>query len=154
LKRSYYEDYSAPVRNEWHKFLSNRFEGVQSLNIVLNLRASQTLHDHNVPLNRSRAEAIGRLFRNSANRHFFGNKRRRFEIEIPCVFAVQEEPHWHLHFQIGLIDGVSELKMRCFCETFAIKNPWVDRTHYKEMTRSDIGTQIYNSRFGLDTVNF
>lgn len=154
MKTNYNEDYSSSIREEWFRFLSNRFQGMNSLNVVLNLRQSTTLADYEVPLNRNRAEAIGRLFRNSMNKHFFGNKRRRFDIEIPFVFAVQEEPHWHIHAQIGLIEGMSKLKARTFCETFALKNPWIDRYPYVRVTRSDLGTQTYNSRFGLDTVNF
>ena len=58
----------------------------------------------------------------------------------------------HLHGHIGLKDGVSELRVRSFCQTFALKHPWIDEYPYIQQTESEIGTEIYNSRFGADSL--
>ena len=134
------------------EFQASRFAGIRTLNFVYNLRKSRRVEDSDILLGSNKAAAIARLFRGKLNQQLFGNRYRRFGQELPVTIYLHTCPNMHLHGHIGLKDGVSELRVRSFCQTFALKHPWIDGNPYIQQTESEIGTEIYNSRFGADSL--
>jgi hypothetical protein len=134
------------------EYQASRFVGLRTLNFVFNLRQSQAPDDRDNVLRAEKATELGRVFRRKLNQQLFGNRFRRFGIELPVTICLHSIPHLHLHGHIGLDHCVSELRVRTICQSFALKNPWVDPFPYIRETETGIGTERYNSRFGADSL--
>ena len=134
------------------EYQASRFEGLRTLNFVFNLRQSKAPDDRNIFLRADKATELARVFRRKLNQQLFGNRFRRFRLELPVTISLHLIPHLHLHGHIGLAHDVSALRVRLICQTFAIKNPWIDPFPYVREAETNIGTERYNSRFGADTL--
>jgi hypothetical protein len=139
---------------------AERFEGKRSLNIVLNLRSYiinyQTRWKHKI-----RNEDVcktARLFKNKINQLCFGssyrhNKTKELILTIDHQQSIEgEKLQHHLHIQVELPNTVSENCLREFVSDFCRRTAWVlDQQPYVEITKSNTGTQFYNSRDGEHT---
>jgi hypothetical protein len=154
---------------QFKHFLASRFENKRSLNVVFNLKPfvadaqklasdsvtpfSYAFHQRTlVTMNDSIAKEIAQHFKNALNQRLYGNRYRRFNVETPMTIALHKNPHFHLHVHIAADDDFSYLKIRTFCETFAIKNRFISANFYVAATQSDIATEIYNARFGPESM--
>lgn len=154
---------------QFTNYLASRFESKRSLNVVFNLKPfvaddvppasvsavplSQTFRQRTlVAMNESIATEIARHFKNALNQRLYGNRYRRFSVETPMTIALHTTPHFHLHAHIAADDEFSYLKIRTFCETFALSNRFIDASPYIDATRSDKATEIYNARLSPDSV--
>ena len=134
-------------------WLSNWFDHKRSANIRLDLLSSQTTTDGFLSINDELAEKIARRFRNDLNQFCFGNAARRGHKELIITIALQKDPHWHFHIQVEIPEHKSFESIKSFVENLSRKpNSWIKQNLYCSETKSDIGTQLYNSRSGANTV--
>ena len=144
--------YSRTETKAFSEFMATRFEGAASLSFVLNLRQSKKLVDNGIVLTAAVARLVTLHFERAINQKFYGKRFRRFQQKMPLVISLHQIPHLHLHIQVAVPEHCSPLKVKCFCETFAVRNPWCDPFPYGKKTRSELGAAIYNFRFGADTI--
>jgi hypothetical protein len=144
--------YSRTETKAFSEFMATRFEGAASLSFVLNLRQSKKLIDDDIYLNEAVARSVALHFERAINQKFYGKRFRRFQQKMPLVMSIHQIPYLHLHIQVAVPEHSSPLKVKSFCETFAIRNSWCDPFPYGKKTRSELGAAIYNSRFGADTI--
>jgi hypothetical protein len=140
---------------------AERFQGKKSLNVVINLRSyvmnyrtqwKQWLREEDV-------QKTARLFRNKINQLCFGSSYRHKKQKELTLTINYQKPHGnkklqhHLHIQLEIPDTVSENCLREFIYDFCKRTAWVlDQETYIEETKSNTGTQFYNSRDGEHTL--
>lgn len=133
-------------------WLASRFVGMNSASVRMTLVNGKTVDGIYQPLTDETISKLARRFQGELNSLCFGNAARRYGKELPLTAALHSSPHIHLHIQVGLSERISLLRFESFTETFCLKNSWVSPCCYTAQTHSDIASQIYNSRFGSDTV--
>lgn len=136
---------------------AKRFDGKPSLNIVLNLRSHiinyKTRWQHKIRY--EDACKTARLFKNKINQLCFGSSYRHKKKQELILTINYQQPsdnqklQHHLHIQIEIPNTISENCIREFVSEFCRRTAWVlDQQPYIESTKSNTGTQFYNSRDG------
>lgn len=141
---------------------AKRFSGKQSATICFDaLSSSAILSDDGRVLgieymDHGRAEKIANLFRNELNFFYFKKAARRYGKEAVITVSVQSIPHWHFHGQIEIPNHKDFHEVQSFTERFIIEHPWLQPRKnsicYFARTKTDFGTQVYNTRFGSDSL--
>ena len=152
MKNINQQSYTRSQSLAFNHFLASRFVEDQSLNVVFRLKSAIVENATLINMNEQIATSIARHFRNSLHQNLFGNRYRRFRHEIALTVALHTEPYFHLHAHIAADTDIMKLKIRCFCETFAIKNRFMIPFPHVAETQSEVATEIYNARFGPDSV--
>ena len=145
------------LKNEYARWNAERFNGKKSAYIRFDLyRAKLSYSDNGFLCYQSISDnvirKIARRFRVELNQRCFGNAAKKYGKQLIIVTTVHELPQLHLHIQAEILDRDSFIRIKSFIDGFALKNSWIKNFPYVSENRSDIGSQIYNSRFGSETI--
>lgn len=145
------------LKNEYARWNAERFNGKKSASIRVDLyRTKLSCFDNGFlcyqSINESVIRTLTRRFRVELNQLCFGNAAKKYGKQLTIVTTVHEMPQLHLHIQAEIPDRESFVRIKSFVDGFALKNSWIKNFPYVSETRSDIGSQIYNSRFGSETI--
>lgn len=166
------------TNQDYAAFLADRFLGKRAVSIRFDLNLSEVPS----VLRDDAATKIARKFKNNLSRFFFGKAARRFNKSADMTLALHKRGKskggiwqrdiwqrniwqrdiWHFHIVLSVPDHISLDETKAFTEAFVVKNypltvPSETNSResticYFEPTETLIGSQIYNSRFGLETV--
>ena len=137
-----------------------RFAGKQSVYVCFHLLPSMRLNERQYEyeaMDRSKAEAVARIFNNKINRFCYGNAYQRHEKRLLVTASVHDLPDWHLHFLVEVPHHKTIEEIDTFIQDFAKANRWVKPSKkgvYCEPTRSLERASKYNARFGPDSIIF
>jgi len=142
----------ANITTTFSEFQASRFNGKDSAYIVLALHHTINIDLTVVKINEDIAARVFRLFRNKLSQFYFGNASKRYGEKLVITCNFDNCPHWHLHIQAEIPERGSLAEVEKFTRQFAIENEWLYPDPHVSTTRSNLKSQIYNNRYGLDTV--
>ncbi len=169
------------LNEEYGKHYAKRFIGKRSCYIRFHLSSTE-LNRRNVivgdfPYREEVAVKLARQFRNSISRLYYGNAARYSKRFADLTAALHNGRYfedaqggnhfhecggWHLHIVAEVPENICLLKVKSHAEGFVIRNSpltvphkdqdGITRLLYFAQTRDDVAAQIYNSRFGTESV--
>ena len=135
--------------NDW---LAQRFDDKRSVFVVIDLLPCRVKERQQEWLTRDIIDQTSRRFRNKINKIYFGKSARRFGKGLEMTIHLHETPHRHFHCVIEVPENEWILRFKSNIDYICLNDGWMKPAKYIANTQSNIATQIYNNRFGSDSI--